>query len=938
MRHVIKKQQINLRTGIGLLASSALLATGSMAWAQEEEEAEEKTHRVEVTGSSIKRVMAEGALPVQQLTQEDIKRSGANTIAELIQTLPAMQGFQAITTAVGTNSGGIVTASIHDLGASYTLVLLNGRRVAPQGSGSTINLNAIPMSAVERVEILTDGASALYGSDAIAGVINFIMKKNQKGGTVEATLNRPQESGGASGNINVSYGFGDLQEDSFNVLFAYSHDEQRKLSAGDRSFANSAYRKFNYNGRQYIFDQTSGASAPANVNVSFNNKKDPITGLDILDANGKPIPMFPGVSFNPYLQQNGNCPALSVQSLTNPKNCNFDYAATLDIYPESTRDSLFLTGRIKVNNALTLFSDVAYSRYALTAKIAPNAAPFSIQKGSANFDQYVLPFLTAEQAANVKSASGNYRTVDWGTRDSETITQTKHLVLGIDAEWAGWNIDSGFTWSKNQLDEKYVGGYFKDAEFRHILSASDFNPFVPAGGQSAATQQLIKNSLFNGSIRTASTTLTGLDARGSREMFELPGGDYSSIGIGADYRRYQYEQSPSVADDVLYNFDTPPAYDMSRNAYGAYAELLMPLFKKFELNTSVRHDEISAVDSKQNGLSKTIGETFKNTTYKISLRFQPTKSFLMRGSFGKGFIAPTMLEIAGPSVSAGFTGLQYECPFPNTQYCRPQVSQYNVITGGNANLKPEKSTQYTYGFYWEPLNNYATSVDFWSVEIKDALSSVSEAQAFADPEKFKELFSTYTEPGTGSTYYAFNSSSINIGKSVNRGLDWTFSGREKFNWGNLLMNASGTYLITSKYTEPGSSDKFASSLGHFGINNAVSFRNIIRLSSTLETGAFTNSLTANFKSGYVDASAYAFDAITLERKKITLQIPTYTTFDWQGKYKVNKELELRAGIKNLFNREPPFSLRTGGSHHVGYDPRYTDSFLRSFYVSGNYRF
>jgi iron complex outermembrane receptor protein len=149
--------------------------------------------RIEVTGSSIKRISSEGALPVQIISAKDIARSGATTISDVIRNLPAMQGFQIADVAVGSNSGGIVTANIHDIGSSYTLVLLNGRRIAPTGDGSTVNLNSIPMSAIDRIEVLTDGASALYGSDAIAGVVNFVLKKNHQGGNVVASGMVPLE-------------------------------------------------------------------------------------------------------------------------------------------------------------------------------------------------------------------------------------------------------------------------------------------------------------------------------------------------------------------------------------------------------------------------------------------------------------------------------------------------------------------------------------------------------------------------------------------------------------------------------------------------------------------------------------------------------------------------------------------------------------------------
>jgi iron complex outermembrane receptor protein len=146
------------------------------AWAQTSAEPEHIA-RVEITGSSIKRIAKEGSLPVQTLTRADIEQSGASNVADLVAQLPSMQGFITSSTSVNGGGNGVQTASIHAIGTQYTLVLLNGRRMAPYGTGSAVNLASIPLSAVERVEILTDGASTLYGSDAIAGVVNFILKR-----------------------------------------------------------------------------------------------------------------------------------------------------------------------------------------------------------------------------------------------------------------------------------------------------------------------------------------------------------------------------------------------------------------------------------------------------------------------------------------------------------------------------------------------------------------------------------------------------------------------------------------------------------------------------------------------------------------------------------------------------------------------------------------
>ena len=191
--------------------------------------------RVEITGSSIRRVDAEGALPVTVLKKEDIARTGATSVVDLLQRLPNVQGATTESDAVGGTTFGFSGISIHNIGETRTLVLLNGHRLAQFG-GQTLtgfaagmDLNAIPIAAIERVEILTDGASALYGADAIAGVVNFITKRDTTEGDVTIGLSHPQDGGAQEKRFNISKGFGSLDKDGWNVFAAYSHDERKKL-------------------------------------------------------------------------------------------------------------------------------------------------------------------------------------------------------------------------------------------------------------------------------------------------------------------------------------------------------------------------------------------------------------------------------------------------------------------------------------------------------------------------------------------------------------------------------------------------------------------------------------------------------------------------------------------------------------------------------------
>src|ERR1700727_1857999 len=214
-----------------------------------------------VTGSSIAQKLDSSSLPVTLLSSEEIAKTGFTSAADLLQNLPGMQGFVPASSSVNGGGSGISTAAVHSLPSKYTLVLLDGQRVAGfdlsavSGEGFGVNLNSIPLDAIERVEVLTDGASALYGADAIAGVVNFILKKNQTEGEVFYNSSLPSQSGGGAWNAGLSKGFGDLDSDGWNILFTYSHDVQDPLEAAQRAVSSpGAYFPFSANGTNYIFN------------------------------------------------------------------------------------------------------------------------------------------------------------------------------------------------------------------------------------------------------------------------------------------------------------------------------------------------------------------------------------------------------------------------------------------------------------------------------------------------------------------------------------------------------------------------------------------------------------------------------------------------------------------------------------------------------------
>jgi len=303
-----------------------------------------------------------------------------------------------------------------------------------------------------------------------------------------------------------------------------------------------------------------------------------------------------------------------------------------------------------------------------------------------------------------------------------------------------------------------------------------------------------------------------------------------------------------------------------------------------------------------------------------------------------------MLEVAEPMTEFGVTSGNYECPFPAgdsmAQYCLPGTSQSAVYRQGNADIKPETSEQYSAGFVYRPVDNTSITVDYWDVQISDVVERLNEADIFADPVTYRHLFTTKTNLATGKEELAIIQGAVNGGERNASGIDYNFSVTFDLSFGGLTSTLGGTYMIESESSLNGSS------LGKFGGDDKVTFRNQIRLGFTLEQEIFTHSLSANYKSGYLDQAQtinmYDSNGVPdfSTDTDIQLDVSDYYTINYQSIVRLmDKKLGLTFGINNLLDEEPPLTLRTSGSgHQVGWDPRYADAYGRTYYVRGEYTF
>ncbi|HEY0064930.1 MAG TPA: TonB-dependent receptor [Telluria sp.] len=965
---VLARSLRNMYAG-GAVIGLSLLALPALA----QQAAEPVMQRVEITGSSIKRIAAEGSLPVQTLTRAQIEQSGVSNVADLVAALPAMQGFITSSTSVNGGGSGVQTASVHAIGTQYTLVLLNGRRMAPYGTGSAVNLASIPLAAVERVEILTDGASTLYGSDAIAGVVNFILKKNQRDFTIEATANLPQEKGGKSSNFAISKGWGDLDTDRYNVLVAYSHDQQKALNANQREFARTGARKFEHKGKQFATWQTSINSTPANVEAITQ-----VGGPDNQDE-----------ILNHDLTTTGGCSSANTFSRGNA--CRFDYASTVQLLPELKRDSIFSSATFKLNDETTLFAEMVLSKFSNQARYAPAAQPltvFSTNKDTgvrttnANYigayNSTIAPLLgtVGINPADVSDAYLYYRGVDAGGREDKYQTDAAHVVLGMQSRLAGWDLNAAYTHSQNKQTDTAVSGYMSGDKFEELVRTGAYNPFRLQSGAAA----ILAPAVLHGVLQTTRSKIDVVNAGASRDLFALDGGS-AMLGVGADFTRQDFKDDPSQIllgpgpgnpgwTDVIIGGGTgSQALDASRNNWGAFAELLMPISKTLEATAAVRYDSYDAVDKKNvsydiNGVPSNAGEVGNSTskaTYKLAARWTPVRSLLVRGSYGTGFKAPTMNQIADPLKNGGSSNF-FPCPTfapgdPRLTLCRGSA-EYGLLTSGNAltgdaGLKPETSKQATIGFRVEPMPSLSFGLDMWDVKLKNQIQFLSQSLLFGRQDLSDKYMRSYYDPIQKSNTLVAEQNPLNLANSHYRGLDWDTTWRfGQTPIGALAVNWTGTYMLKAEQSVPGATDDVVEterSIGRFDSYNNVTFRVISRVVFTLKGEKTLHSLTTNYRSGYHDQPFEVSDQAVREVNPdgsigavvamTDYDVKRYVTLDYQLKATVMPNLTLTGGIKNLLDKDPPLSIRNaGGGNQVGYDGRYTDPLGRTFYLTANYKF
>ncbi|MBY0238332.1 MAG: TonB-dependent receptor [Burkholderiaceae bacterium] len=915
----LPEKNVLSRSICAALSALPLAAAFSLPGAAQAQQAEPKVQRVEITGSSIKRLDSETALPVQVIKRDDIEKSGVTTAAELLKNISAntapLSDGASITDGTS-GQRGFNGANLRGIGVSSTLVLLNGRRLAnfaSPGDNAGVDLNNIPAGAVQRVEVLKDGASAIYGTDAIGGVINFITRKDYTGVDMNASAAGTQEGGAGKKTASISAGFGSLQNDGFNVFGVVDVQKLDALRSSQRDFIQERPLAAN------LPALMSSNTYPANIDIS-SAQRAALIRAGLLPAGSTASRVNPTAP--------GCTPAATVYAPTGPggkAGCSYDYMQDTELYPEASKIGFVGRATFQLNSDTQLFAELVQSEAKSRYVLSPN--PQRIR----NLPVSMLPaaYRAALTGAGLPATfSGiRYRMTEAGNRTNEVTSDAQRLVLGASGAVAGWDYDVGLSRAQNKAVDQYVDGYVLFDKFDAAVRAGTVNPF---GASTQAGRDLINSIKVNDAARSSKGVSTALDGKMSRTLMALDGGDLA-VALGAELRREHMTFTPSsllLSNNIAGDRDSGlaagsttdlRATDDSRRVSSVYGELNAPLSKALEVQLALRHDRYSEVGS--------------TTNPKLGVRWQPTQQLVLRGSAGTGFRAPSLSDLKRPTTygSAASFLTDPQCVKSGLDSIDGCTDQWPVERRSNPDLKPEKSRQFSFGVVLEATKQLNLTADYWNIRKSDVISTLGEQIIVDNPTKYNGKYIQRDEDGYITNILLRKE---NQGKLNTSGLDLGFDYKSgATDYGRFSSNLSGTVIL--KYDRQfGPLEATRSNLGLF-LNDQVIQRWRHRISFGWDQGPFSLTLANQFSSGYTDQNT-TYDP-TADKLLPARRVKAYSLWDLTGSWTISKQFKLRAGVLNLANTAPPYSNQAY-YFLAGYDPTYTDPRGRSAFASVSYAF
>jgi iron complex outermembrane recepter protein len=855
--------------------------------------------KVDVTGSNLRQAEGEGALPVQVITRTDLTNQGVQTAQEILDKISANMSFGSFNEAggVGSSFTGFTGASLRGLGYQRTLVLLNGRRIAPyaQSGGQGVDLNAIPVSALARVEILKDGASAIYGADAIAGVINFILRTDYEGYEAYSYYGNSQDGGGQAWRINGTAGKGNLARDGWNAFVTFDYLNQDAVTASQRApWGSSAFQP------GLGVDALSSNSYPANIDVVTPG------GTDTRN---------PG---NPACQR-----PYSFPTPTAPLRCQFDYVAYIDLLPPSQKWNVVGNATFQINADHQAWIEGTYYNATYQYRIAP--APISSATGYPILLQPSSAFYPAAFIAGIggdptQPINVRWRSLELGPRTDEPNVQQARMVAGLRGLVDGWDYVAAGNFTQNIEKDKYTDGYASASLLMPLLNSGNVNFFGPNTPDIVNQMNAAK---ILAPTQTAKASNYGVDGKVSNDVYRLPAGPLA-LALGLEWHHEALAQTSSdeyaSGDIVGGNGAIPSLPTVTRNVFALYTEFNIPIIDTVVADVAVRWDDYSDFGSSVNP--------------KISLRWQPTRDFLLRGAWGTGFRPPTLSDLYQPPLTTN-TAAAYDDPLrcPTTHSATDCGNQFRTRQGGNPALTPEKSRQWYLGAVWDPGSSVSMGIDYYWIEIQNVITQLGAATIFGN----YNAYSSYVHRLAPSPAYPdlpgeidyVDQVRLNATRQQVSGIDLNFTGRTFTDMGKLSLNFTGSYMLTWRQSAIDDPSSFPNFVGQQGGGYQAIPRWKHNIALDWASGPYGATIAQSFQESYAQPDSTSDSG--------SRTVGSYSLWNLQGRYIGVKNLTLALGIKNLWNTIPPATTQVQ-TFQVGYDPSYADPTGRLWYGSFNYAF
>ncbi|WP_255427977.1 TonB-dependent receptor [Xanthomonas sp. SS] len=903
---------------------ASALATTAAAPAAFAQEAATNLDRITVTGSNIPRTNTETPSPVQVVTRQEIDRTGKSTVAEYLQTLTS-DGAGSIPKSFGNGfAGGGAGISLRGLGAGSTLVLLNGRRMATYGladDGQKVftDLSTIPLDAVERIDILKDGASAIYGSDAIAGVVNIILRSDFEGAILRGSYGMSGDSDGDTRKATLTAGTGNFANDGWNAFFSLDVGKSDAIKISDRKdrkwIGTGDIRRYGYDaadvqflGGAYLSGGTAGGVGP-NGSV-FNNAATP------------QLVALPGCAGLTTIPGQSDATAQA-------QGCLWDPAQLYrDLSPEEKYVNVFGRASFAFGEGGEIYTEIGYSKKETVFSNTPSSVsggwgypggPVNANSGAGATTLYAgHPDNPLPYAARVR-----YSAWDVGPRVTDNTNEFNRFLVGVKGNWGEWSYDTAYLHSGTDLVNKRTG-FLRYSAVQCVLG----NPACAAGtwriGDNAGLNSQALYDYISPTISaTAKSSLDMFDFKVSRSLADLQGGPLG-LALGTEWRKTSNSLTPQTFTDVGDIIGLGySAYDGTQNVYAAYAELSAPVLEQLELSAAVRYDKYESGDGK--------------ATPKLGVKWTPAEWIALRASYAEGFRAPNPAE-NGDGGLAAFSNARdpVRCAIDPANECTAR--SVAIITRPNSALVPEESKSYSVGFVLQPTASTSLTVDAWQIKRTNEIAQGSTADAIAAGNVLRDSNDIGGVAGSG-TILAVNTEYVNANSSRVRGIDTDIRQTFEIGPGQLELDAQWSHLLKFERTEGDTTVDYVGTHGNCDVTNCIGTpQDRVNFGTTWKQGSWSVSGVVNYIDSIENKDRRGGDYLAFYADGSPVEkIASFTTFDLSGRWNVTDAFELNASVQNVFDRIAPLDPSTYGG--VNYNPlHFSGAVGRYFTVGAKYTF